>query len=618
MDFDVVSGGGAGARRRRRRPRSRRPSPAVEARAEALAAATGDLPGALAAAIVDPGRIEVADEARRRGPGAVAARRRTPSGVALVVDDPRPLAGTPLALAVAGRGRAGRRGRRARRPRSRCATCWSGSGRRSSATRSSRCSPRASPRTPDAAPTPVAFDTQIAAYLVNAALRAQKIADVVAERLDLVLPPAAAGLPPTAVAGLEALSVARRPPVAGAGAARRGRRAPVRRDRAAADPDPRPDGGGRRSRSTEDALAALEREFAAEIARLEARDLRRRRPRVHDRHRPSSWARSCSSSWACPRAARRRPATRPTRRCSRSCAASTRSSSPCSTGGSTPSSARPTSRRCRRSSGPTAGSTRCSTRPWRRPAACPRPTRTSRTSRSARRSGRRIRHAFVAGSPGHDARRRGLQPDRAADPRPRVGRRAPRATRSPARPTSTARRPPACCARHPEDVTADERSMAKMVNFGLAYGMSDFGLSSRAGISRAGRAGVHQLATSRRTAGSAATCSTSARRRAEQGYVATLLGRKRQIPELTLVEPGARGRRRADGDQHADPGHGRGHRQDRDDPAGPGAARGRLPGPAAALGPRRAAARGAARRGGPRWSPSCARRWRARCRCPCR
>jgi DNA polymerase-1 len=35
------------------------------------------------------------------------------------------------------------------------------------------------------------------------------------------------------------------------------------------------------------------------------------------------------------------------------------------------------------------------------------------------------------------------------------------------------------------DVTHDERSMAKMVNFGLAYGMSDFGLSSRTGISRA-------------------------------------------------------------------------------------------------------------------------------------
>ena len=36
----------------------------------------------------------------------------------------------------------------------------------------------------------------------------------------------------------------------------------------------------------------------------------------------------------------------------------------------------------------------------------------------------------------------------------------------------------------PADVTADERSMAKMVNFGLAYGMSDFGLAIRAGIPR--------------------------------------------------------------------------------------------------------------------------------------
>ena len=39
--------------------------------------------------------------------------------------------------------------------------------------------------------------------------------------------------------------------------------------------------------------------------------------------------------------------------------------------------------------------------------------------------GRRIRHAFVAGLAGHDAGRRRLQPDRAADPRPRVRRHAP-------------------------------------------------------------------------------------------------------------------------------------------------------------------------------------------------
>ena len=60
---------------------------------------------------------------------------------------------------------------------------------RSSATRSSRCSSRASPTTRTRPPTPVAFDTQIAAYILNAALRSQTIADVVAEQLDLILPP---------------------------------------------------------------------------------------------------------------------------------------------------------------------------------------------------------------------------------------------------------------------------------------------------------------------------------------------------------------------------------------------------------------------------------------------
>ena len=49
----------------------------------------------------------------------------------------------------------------------------------------------------------------------------------------------------------------------------------------------------------------------------------------------------------------------------------------------------------------------------------------------------------------------------------------------------------------PEDITHDERSMAKMVNFGLAYGMSDFGLASRANISRRRRS-RSSTATSRR------------------------------------------------------------------------------------------------------------------------
>ena len=44
----------------------------------------------------------------------------------------------------------------------------------------------------------------------------------------------------------------------------------------------------------------------------------------------------------------------------------------------------------------------------------------------------------------------------------------------------------------PRRSRADERSMAKMVNFGLAYGMSDFGLASRAGIPRAEAQRVHR------------------------------------------------------------------------------------------------------------------------------
>ncbi len=70
-------------------------------------------------------------------------------------------------------------------------------------------------------------------------------------------------------------------------------------------------------------------------------------------------------------------------------------------------------------------STPRSTRPSPRPVGSRRAIRTCRTSRSAPSSGRRIRRAFVAGEPGDDPARRRLLADRVADPRPRVGRRAP-------------------------------------------------------------------------------------------------------------------------------------------------------------------------------------------------
>src|SRR6186997_2757414 len=82
--------------------------------------------------------------------------------------------------------------------------------------------------------------------------------------------------------------------------------------------------------------------------------------------------------------------------------------------------------------------------------------------------------------------------------------------------------------------------MAKMVNFGLAYGMSDFGLSSRAGISRQE---AQEFINSYFAAYSGISyymlhIKDTARR---QGFVSTLLGRKRDIPELHASNPALRG-----------------------------------------------------------------------------
>jgi DNA polymerase-1 len=92
----------------------------------------------------------------------------------------------------------------------------------------------------------------------------------------------------------------------------------------------------------------------------------------------------------------------------------------------------------------------------------------------------------------------------------------------------------------PEDVTHDERSMAKMVNFGLAYGMSDYGLSTRAGISRAEAKEFidNYFATYSGISYYMLHIKEMAR---QQGWVSTLLGRRRYIPELRMSNPSLRG-----------------------------------------------------------------------------
>ena len=92
----------------------------------------------------------------------------------------------------------------------------------------------------------------------------------------------------------------------------------------------------------------------------------------------------------------------------------------------------------------------------------------------------------------------------------------------------------------PEDITPGERSMAKMVNFGLAYGMSDFGLASRANIPRQE---AQEFINSYFAAYSGISYYMMAIREQakNQGFVETLLGRKRQIPELRASNPALRG-----------------------------------------------------------------------------
>jgi len=535
MDFDMVGGGGGagsdtvtgrGTQAAHQQPVAVT-SAAVEARAEALAAATGDLAGAVAAAIVDPGRIELADEAR------VSTlepwlREQDAVGVAVVLDDPRPLAGTPLALAVAG---ADGRVVAAEGPAASIALRHllerigaNLVGHETKPLLTARFAEE-----PGAVPTPVAFDTQIAAYLVNAALRAQKIADVVAERLDLVLPPTAAGLPPTAIAGLEALSaLAVRPSL---------------------EQSLRDEGAERLFNEIElplipilarmeaagvaldqDALSALEREFATEIARLEA-EIFAVVGHQFTIGSPKQLGELLFVELGLPKGRKTKTGystdatvleelrgVHPVVELVLDWRTYTKLRSTYVE--ALPNLIGPDGRLHTLFNQAVAATGRLSSSD---PNLQNIPIRTP--------LGRRIRHAFVAGSPdttlvaadysqielrilahvsGDEhlkdafARDADIHRETAA----RVLRKAP------------------------DDVTGDERSMAKMVNFGLAYGMSDFGLSSRAGISQqdarefissyfAAYSGISRyMLHIRETA-------------AEQGYVATLLGRKRQIPELT-------------------------------------------------------------------------------------
>src|SRR4051794_19015538 len=493
-----------------------------------------DLPSALAATISDPGRIELVDAGGVNGLRDWL-RSQASVGASLVQDDPRPLHGSALAFAVAGRdGRViGTEGPEAatalRQLVEEVGTPLVGH----------EVKPILVARFAEDHETPatkVEFDTQVAAYILNAALRSQSIADVVAERLNLVLPPAKELLP-VHRAGLEALSaLATRDPLARALEESSLERLFREMELPLVPVLARMEARGIAVDLA--ALAELDREFGEEISRLE-RAIFDAVGHEFTIGSPKQLGEILFVELRLPKGKRTKtgystdasvleelvgvhPVIQPildwriyTKLRSTYVEA-------------LPSLIAPDGRVHTTFHQAVAATGRLSSSD---PNLQNIPIRTP--------LGRRIRGAFVAGSPetvlvaadysqielriiAHVSGDEHLKDAfaRQADIHRET---AARVLNKPA-----------------EDITHGERSMAKMVNFGLAYGMSDYGLSTRAGISRED---AQSFINSYFAAYSGISyymlhIKEQARR---QGYVSTLLGRKRQIPELHAANAALRG-----------------------------------------------------------------------------
>lgn len=82
-----------------------------------------------------------------------------------------------------------------------------------------------------------------------------------------------------------------------------------------------------------------------------------------------------------------------------------------------------------------------------------------------------------------------------------------------------------------EEVTKEERSKAKAVNFGIVYGISDFGLAEQIGVSRK-KAKEYIEQYLEKYSGIKKFMETVVEETKEKGYVETLYHRRRYVPEL--------------------------------------------------------------------------------------
>jgi DNA polymerase-1 len=92
----------------------------------------------------------------------------------------------------------------------------------------------------------------------------------------------------------------------------------------------------------------------------------------------------------------------------------------------------------------------------------------------------------------------------------------------------------------PQKVSPGERSKAKMVNYGIAYGLSAYGLADRLNIEQE-EAGKYIDRYFERFPAVKGYIETTIEFARENGYVETMLGRRRPIPELRSGRPQVRG-----------------------------------------------------------------------------
>jgi DNA polymerase-1 len=83
----------------------------------------------------------------------------------------------------------------------------------------------------------------------------------------------------------------------------------------------------------------------------------------------------------------------------------------------------------------------------------------------------------------------------------------------------------------PEDVTRQMRDIAKMVNFGIAYGMGEFGLASRTDLTRE-QAGDFIKTYYTNFPGIKEWQETTLQTTKSKGYAETLFGRRRYLPAI--------------------------------------------------------------------------------------